>query len=429
MSARSTLEGVLFATSWRYTSKLAVLLFLVPLCLAAHTQKGVGHGRTKNSTLINTTSSPLPAGQVDSAYGTIFTAKGGVSPYSWQLSSGALPPGLSLSSSSGTLSGVPTQAGSYSFTIGVQDSGGQSSQSPFALSIAAPPPPPVSPLSVSTTSMSQATAGQSYSASLQATGGTSPYMWSLASGQLPAGLSLAVNGQISGTPLASGQYNFAIQVQDASSSPQTASASLSISVLSAPSPSSSPLTIITTWLPQAYVPQPYASPIHISGGTPGFTWSISSGQMPAGLTLSTTTGEISGNPSATGTFTFTVSVSDSSVPAQSASATFSMAVIDWPTLDQYGGSINAPAPGGGTGYFRVVKDGSRWMLVDPMGNLFWMVSSYVVDMGDGGAAYSTAVQNKYGGSQAWAAQATARLKSWGFNAIGPESGVGSHNVL
>ncbi|HVB99628.1 MAG TPA: Ig domain-containing protein, partial [Candidatus Dormibacteraeota bacterium] len=376
--------------------------------------------------MVITTSSPLPSGQAGSAYSTTFSATGGITPYSWQILSGALPAGLSLGSSSGTLSGTPTAAGNYSFVVGAQDSGGQSANVSLALSIAAPVL--VNPLSVSTSSFPQATSGQSYSAALQATGGTSPYTWSLTAGQLPSGMSLVANGQISGTPTASGQFNFSVQVQDSSSPVQTASGSFSISVASA-TISSSSLAIVTTWLPQAYVPQPYAGPIHVTGGTPGFTWSVSSGQLPSGLTLSATTGELSGTPSAAGSFTFTVGVSDSSSPAQSASATFSMTVANWPALDQYGGAINAPAPGGATGYFRVVKDGNRSLLVDPDGNLFWMFSSYVVDIGDGGAAYSTAVQNKYGTTEAWAAQATARLESWGFNTIGPQPGVGSHNVL
>ncbi|HVB34124.1 MAG TPA: hypothetical protein VNJ52_07130, partial [Patescibacteria group bacterium] len=98
-------------------------------------------------------------------------------------------------------------------------------------------------------------------------------------------------------------------------------------------------------------------------------------------------------------------------------------------LDRFGGVTGAPCRLPATGYFHLEIANRRWLLCTPLGHAFWMLSVYQVDWTTGGAAYSTAVQNKYGGSQAWAAQATARLKSWGFNAIGPESGVGSHNVL
>ena len=334
MSARSLWEGVLFSRVGCLARRLGLLLVVAPVCLAVcGAQKIHGHGHGKISPLSITTTSPLPGGQVGTAYQVTFSAQGGVAPYGWQITSGAVPAGLALDSSTGNLSGTPTSSGNFSFVVSVQDSGGQTAQQSFSLSIAAPPPPP------------------------------------------------------------------------------------------------SPLAITTTWLPRAYVPEPYAGPLDVSGGTPGYTWAISAGQLPPGLCLSAATGEISGTPGAQGSFSFTVTVTDSSSPAQSASSTYSLAVTNWPSLDQYGGATNAPAPGGATGYFHIVKDGSRWVLADTLGNLFWMFSSYVVDMGDGGAEYSAAVTSKYGSTEAWAAQATARLLSWGFNTIGPQPGVGSHNVL
>jgi hypothetical protein len=323
----------LFSRVGFFARRFGLLLVLVPVCLAISGPQQVhGHGHGKNSPLAITTTSPLPGGQVGAAYAVTFSAQGGVAPYTWQITSGSLPPELALDSSTGILAGTPTVAGSYSFAVTVEDSGWQAASQSFSLTIAAPAP-------------------------------------------------------------------------------------------------SSPLSISTDSLPQAYVPEPYAGPVQVTGGTPGYSWSVSFGQLPPGLCLSSATGEISGTPSAAGNFSFTVTVTDSSSPAETASATYSLAVADWPSLDAYGGAISAPAPGGATGYFHIVKDGSRWVLADPDGNLFWMFSSYVVDMGDGGSTYSTAVQNKYGSTEGWAAQATARLESWGFNTIGPQPGVGSHNVL
>jgi hypothetical protein len=87
------------------------------------------------------------------------------------------------------------------------------------------------PVSIITTSLATATAGSSYNTMLQASGGVTPYVWSIAAGQLPLGLSLnASTGTISGTPSASGTYGFTAAVRDSQSTPQTASQALQLTV-------------------------------------------------------------------------------------------------------------------------------------------------------------------------------------------------------
>ncbi len=89
------------------------------------------------------------------------------------------------------------------------------------------------PLSISTTSLPYATANVAYSTSLTAVGGTTPYVWSILSGSLPAGLSLnSSSGAIAGTPATAGTYTFTAQVTDSTTPAQTATKSLSIEVLS-----------------------------------------------------------------------------------------------------------------------------------------------------------------------------------------------------
>ncbi len=92
------------------------------------------------------------------------------------------------------------------------------------------------------------------------------------------------------------------------------------------------------------------------------------------------------------------------------------------TLDQYGGYLGLSVPGGATGHFRVAKLNNRWVFVTPAGNAFWMLGVYNVSL-EGtnalGVPYQTTVMNKYGTATVWGAQETVRLKSWGFNAIGP----------
>lgn len=91
-------------------------------------------------------------------------------------------------------------------------------------------------LSITTTSLPSRTVGVAYTANLRATGGRTPYTWSIASGALPSGLALRTGGIISGTPIVSGTFNFTVMVRDSSSPAQNASRALAITI----NPSSAP---------------------------------------------------------------------------------------------------------------------------------------------------------------------------------------------
>jgi hypothetical protein len=135
-----------------------------------------------------------------------------------------LPAGLSISSSSGLISGTPTSAGTSSITVTATDTTGASGSASFTWTVTP------APLEVTTTSLPGATLGSAYSATLAATGGTPPYSWSVSAGSLPPGLSLSSSGTISGTPAEAGTYSLTIQAADSSSPRQTATAQLSITV-------------------------------------------------------------------------------------------------------------------------------------------------------------------------------------------------------
>src|SRR5436305_12614027 len=155
-----------------------------------------------------TSSSPLPNGTVGAGYSYTMAASGGAPPYSWGLV-GNLPPGLSLSAA-GQITGTPTATGTSQFTIVVNDSVKGLARAQFSLSIQA------AMLSITTPSpLPVGVAGVSYSTSFAASGGTPPYSWTVATGSnLPAGLTLATNGSLSGTPTTVGNYIFAVQVTD-----------------------------------------------------------------------------------------------------------------------------------------------------------------------------------------------------------------------
>jgi putative Ig domain-containing protein/Big-like domain-containing protein len=158
---------------------------------------------------VTITTDTLDAGRVGEFYITPLEATGGDPPYSWSVAAGSLPMGLSLSSD-GVISGTPGHRGTYTFTARVADVAMRTAQKEFALVIGANPP------TITTTSLPDGLNSQPYETVVQATGGVSPYFWSVASSSLPYGLSLdAATGTISGTPASCGTHTFTLRVSDA----------------------------------------------------------------------------------------------------------------------------------------------------------------------------------------------------------------------
>jgi len=178
----------------------------------------------------------------------------------------------------------------------------------------APPAPAPPPLSVTTSSLPSGTVGTHYGAMLAATGGTPPYDWSLSSGALPAGLTLAASGALAGTPTAPADgAALTVKVTDSGSPHQSSTEALHLTI--APGP----LRIAATSLAYGQVGKPYTASLTASGGTQPLSWSLSAGALPSGLSLNATTGMISGTPAATANGTsLTFKVTDSSTPPQSA---------------------------------------------------------------------------------------------------------------
>ena len=191
-------------------------------------------------------------------------------------------------------------------------------------SIAPRPPPTATPLSVSTSSLPQGQVGANYSTALAATGGAPPYHWALASGALPAGLTLAASGTITGTPSAATNANAAsigLKVTDSGSPAQSSTRTLSLTI--APSA----LVVTTTSLAGAQVGKAYTATLTATGGTPPLTWSIAAGSLPAGLSLTPSSGVIAGTPqAAVNSDALTFAVADSSVPTQQKTVNLALTV-------------------------------------------------------------------------------------------------------
>ncbi len=172
--------------------------------------------------------STLPGAEVGVSYTATMVAAPVTPPSTWAITSGALPGGLTLNAATGTISGTPTTAGSYTFFVTVTDtSPGTSPQQGFVINVTQ------TPLSFLTTTLPDATEDSSYSQKVNVTGGTSPYTWSIVSGSLPDGLTLkTTTGVISGTPDddTTGSYSFSIRVTDSSTSTLSAQHSFSLFV-------------------------------------------------------------------------------------------------------------------------------------------------------------------------------------------------------
>jgi hypothetical protein len=247
------------------------------------------------------TTTSLPNGTVGVAYSGTLAATGGTGTLKWSVVSGTLPTGLNLSTTTGAISGNPTAAGTYTFTVGVTDASIVPNTATQAFTVTIVPTPP----SITTTSLPNAVAGTTYSQQLTYTGGGggSP-VFNLTTGTLPAGLSLSPAGLISGTPTnaaAGSTYNFTVTVTlDTQTSAPVA---LSIVVPALP-------VVTTTALPSGNVGIPYSQQLTYTGGAGGtVTWAIVSGSLPAGsgLTLSSS-GLISGMPTTAATYSFSVTV-------------------------------------------------------------------------------------------------------------------------
>lgn len=236
-----------------------------------------------------------PSGVVGVPYTHSFVANGG-SGYTYSIASGSLPTGLTLNPATGGVSGTPTVAATYPFTVQVLDGAGTVSQ--VACSIV------INPIGVTIICANPPSGqiGTAYSHAFPASGGTPPYTFAIISGSLPDGLSLdASTGIVSGTPSASGVFPFTIQVTDSLGAMASVGCSISIGTFS----------ISCNNPPSGMVGVAYSHAFTVTGGTPPYTFAIIAGKIPTGLTLNFTTGIFSGKPTQAGYFNFTIKVTDS----------------------------------------------------------------------------------------------------------------------
>ncbi len=278
---------------------LGIGILIAILFVAGCTTSGNGEAQLAVATLAG----GLPAGSVSVGGGayppTTITATGGTAPYAFALTSGSLPTGLALSAT-GTISGSPTTAGPFTFTVTVTDSA---------------------------TMKHTASATVYPTTALSETGGVGPFTFALNSppNSLPGGLTLSSAGSISGTISASAvpsTFNFVAKVTDSQGN-VVVSGTISIKV-------DAGLAITPPTFPTGVVGVTFTSPAFIASGgsASGFTFAVASGSV-APLAINASNGVITGTPTTAGTLQFTVKATDSlgySVTSSNLSITINAAI-------------------------------------------------------------------------------------------------------
>lgn len=286
--------------------RILPLLLVVAGCLALGACSQ-GFGSPAQSSAQTTESaisiqSTLPAAIVGKTYSAVLSVTGGNAPYNFSVSSGALPPGLTLNPATGSISGQPTQVGTSQFTILVTSGAipGKVQSPPgtrtftFVVSACA---------TCSTVQISPANPSVVVSGKIQFTA-------TVTNTSNPAVTWSAGAGTISSTGLYTAPATANPKFVQIVATSVTQPGNQAITTITVTGNSYSVLRIATISIPAASKGSQYDTSLTASGGNAPYQWSLTSGSLPTGLQLNSSTGLISGLPTQAGTFTFTASVTD-----------------------------------------------------------------------------------------------------------------------
>ncbi|MGH9851392.1 MAG: putative Ig domain-containing protein [Blastocatellia bacterium] len=242
----------------------------------------------------------LPDVIVGAPYSQTITASGGAGPYQFSLSDGSLPPGLILAQN-GLLSGTPTTAGTYRFTVTATILSSLCSGSrSYTLTVTAPCPlltlnPPLLP---------PGKTGAAYSQQLSVSGGAAPFSFTVIAGALPPKLTLSSEGALNGVLTTSGSFKFTVRATDANGCTGTRNYVLFVTGSICPV-----ITVNPNTLPDGALGVEYHQTMTAVGGRAPHAFTLSGGALPTGLSLAAN-GALSGIPVVIGSFNFTVRATD-----------------------------------------------------------------------------------------------------------------------
>jgi hypothetical protein len=218
----------------------------------------------------------------------------------WSLTSGTLPPGITLSTA-GMLAGMPTTEGSFQFVVKAQRDATQVDTETLTVTVRQPLAITASrPLGASAL-LTRWEVGLPFSAKLTGSGGTGTYTWALASGSLPAGFALAADGTLAGTTQAVGSSQATLRLSDS----EGRTADYAANFLVAPR-----LAVSTLALKPGKVGRPYRARVSATGGVIPKSWTIVRGPLPRGIRFDRTLGVLSGTPTKAGRYRVTFQVTD-----------------------------------------------------------------------------------------------------------------------
>jgi hypothetical protein len=247
------------------------------------------------------TTAALVDTSVGQDYDAGVTATGGTAPYTFSVSSGALPAGITLTEDGALAGTVAAAATTESFTVQVEDSSSPafSATREYTVRVTLEPV---------TTALADAQGGVAYSDALRARGGLPPLAWEILSGSLPAGLAMSADGVVSGTPdavCADATATLQAQVTD-SDVPAQSAVRAGIDLLVA----AVPLAFANETPPNGRLDVAYSHQFAVNGGVPPFAFAVTNGSLPSGLSLDANTGEVTGTPDTEESPTFEITVTD-----------------------------------------------------------------------------------------------------------------------
>lgn len=285
----------------------------------------------------------LPSGgQPAVPYSATVSATGGTAPYTFAVTAGTLPAGLTLISSgpsSALLSGTPTTTGTSVFTITATDANGCTGFRVYTIRIN---PAACPSLTILPATLPNGALGAPYSQPVTASGSTpDTYTYTVTAGTLPPGLGLAPATAVktvllSGTPTTAGNYSFTITATDLNGCQVSQAYTMLVNPPACPT-----ITVLPALLPYPLLGVPYAQTISATGGAGPYVYSVSAGSLPPGLTLSpltaTTTASLSGTLTATGIYDFTITATDvNGCPGSQAYRFVNGGATGIPTLSTWG---------------------------------------------------------------------------------------------
>jgi hypothetical protein len=310
------------------------------------------------SAIANPSAQSLTVGKAMANFSPL-TASGGTPPYTYSVTSGTLPAGLSLNTSTGSVAGIPTATyptANVVFSVKDKNNVVASTTSTVSFTVGAavvtPPATITATANLSVQNLKVGTAMASFSP-LTPSGGTTPYTYGVTSGTLPAGLSLDTStGLVAGTPTATyPTANVVFSVKDKNN--VVASTTNTVSFTVGAAVAAPPVTINATANTSAQnltvgKVMPSFSPLTPSGGATPYTYSITSGSLPAGVTLNSSTGAVTGTPTVLYTaanVVFSVKDSNNVVASTTSSVSFTVGMDFSVSTTSANASLGAPFMG------------------------------------------------------------------------------------